>query len=446
MASDWERKRQRGASVLSDGGNGNDMETDKPDFTTKTLSVFTSRVRGVTVNQSNIGARPFSPLPGLLFPYFRRSIDADLDMVMRVITRHFGYLLDTTPSGVTATVNKLREDLERVIKTEEGLQVVHMFYGIEQALESATTLFLLIKHKRYSGFVLQGHNFTVSTPKGLMMPVNQESLLQEVMSLATHDTALEKICTLLSMIAIEDTHAERPGEEVAVMPSSIGNARQLFREVYIRRRNIDDETRREIDLAALDIAFDEEPEWLEITAGNIEMVASCVLSKDLPDHKLPFFLKDGNITSGSHIVAALAAFGPTAPTFMFPNGKKIVIGTGKDDPVFSMTEVSSVVDGKVTKRMAPKYPVIYIARRSTRVAAEDWVEMSSKGYVLQPPSGLGKKESSAHKILKGESIVEYWSKLQVFSRKNFEDDIVVYPSVGREVNVEADLPKNLFDF
>jgi len=394
-----------------------DIDTSRTIFATQSPNP-------VFAHQAFIGPNSLDH-PGVVFPYFKRMIAGDIDIIMRAVSEVFDVVLSTDGIEAAGMISKLREDLGSVINSNAGHELAHMSFGILQAVNSSSVMQLCITQRRYCGFVLYGDGISVATTVGAVSSDTPEAVKQQVSLLSTHHRALLRLRELLSDMTLNEKERSTldSGEEVSTRSfsvESIRTPRLVWNEIRTRLDSANTDELSEIKTLVDGLSFEEDevPAALEFNKENLELVVDLIRRQTLPPNDTFFHLDAQTALSGDTFTGILALFGATAPSYMIGQGKKVPIpSVDKSDWALQEIEIQKTVDGKIVKEKEKKLPVVYTERKPILQAVADWKDMILRGAILQPASQLARKATSRYKVHRGDMLMGIWKPLRVFSSK-----------------------------
>lgn len=297
-------------------------------------------------------------LPGVTFPYFDGMIDADGPTLSRIVHQYFYRNFGETKAQCHSAFVAWRKTVSDWIRTEAGRAISHVFFGIHLALESQTRLYVVCEDDRYLGFVLLGGHFHVSSQSVSVSPVEGEELRTEIRAMSQHARALDEIKELLSGQALLE------GGEVEKVEDDAMSARSLMRELW-RRKEFSGEDLQTLKKNIAKVHF-VKPAYLAPTIENLKRLIAVIAdpaSKEFEDEAM--YINPGRLYQRDPKYIALAAFGPTAPSFVNAQGLAYQIpGPTEHD--------AANVEVEVSGRKAKTMNLLIMTMKPIEIAFEDW--------------------------------------------------------------------------
>lgn len=396
---------------------------------------------------------PFN-YPGLVFPFFSNSVGGDISGIIQCLHVVFAPFMGKS-SDAASMIFKLSQDLEGIVSSLAGQEVSHMAWGILQAANKSCLIQMIISNGTYNGFVLYQQGIFAVNAEGTTFQCQPAPVVaQEILSLTTHNVALDKLVVLLSgMILNADENTDASVEvgdnefREEIDDGSLYSPRATWTEIQKRTKQMTPSQRAEVKSLVATLRFEAE-DYLEFTAENIAVLAHHIAEEEYPSDDAPMYLDASNCLEGGYVVALLSSFGPTAPSFLIAQGRKVPIPSrDQDDWARKMINVQRVVKKEIITERVAKFSHMYAERKKILQAAEDWAEIRHGGYVLQPEAKLTRKESSRYRVFEGELMLDFWTKLRPLAKGVEEEPAVVAgqgeaPKIG---GVSMDLV-TAFDF
>jgi hypothetical protein len=353
------------------------------------------------VNYGPASAVPASS--GIVFPYFHGMITPDFQFLPNFMWRFFLQSFGETRDAFTKGFKKWTDGSKSWCDSFLGLQLQHIFFGVQLALETQARVFIVSELETYQGFVLLGEGFSVVAHDKVYTPVSSEELRIHLSSMSIHNNALEKICDLLSASTLAGSKKRK-----RVVPGDISSNRSLYVEFH--QRSIDDDTEEKILSLANDLSFPER--YWRVNPTTIAKLFESYGKRDggHPESE-PMYIGSGLLNSVDAAYLALSVFGPTAPSFYTVKGeKKDIPAPGRPDPL-------SVLDAATGK---PILPVVPYTMKSIRTAMADLykVYMDRAIYVL-PRERAGPSRTTQ---FVGKARDEIWTSLRKHVGDRGEED------------------------
>jgi len=354
----------------------------------------------------NFGSAASVPsLPGLAFPYFHGLIVPDYQILPRIIWKFFLLSFGSNKESFTKGFKRWRDGVTSWVDSVVGLEMQHMVFGIDLALETQTRIFFVVDHETYHGFVLLGEGFSVVAHDREYRPVSRDELRAELAKISPHDNALSAICKMLSDATIGTSRKRAP-----VVQSSISSNRALWGEV--KKRRFSQEEQEKLLEHVNDLCFPERY-WKPSPESLEKLLDVYVNNAGIHPDNAPMYIGSGLLFSQDDAYFALSVFGPTAPSFFTIGGDKIEIpATGKADPL-------SVLDPDTKK---PKMPFIPYTMKSIKTAMQDLYKVyKDRAIYILPKERAGPSRTTQ---FIGKSRDTVWSSLRqhIGSREDDDDE------------------------
>lgn len=280
--------------------------------------------------QYNFGGPNDVPfLPGLVFPFFDRMMIPDNLTIRNILSRHFIRCFGDSRAEQQKTYKSIKGGLDSLTRTSVGLEYLHIFIGIELALDTQTRLFLVKVSDEYAGFVLLGARFSVLVDNEWHEAKSARELQKDVKLLSSHTASLHRVCEILSSLKIAAGDAE--SEPVTVNPDTISNGHDLWDAIAMRKtRDVVDE----LTSAMRGISFTRS--FLSINPKNIQWALEMVSTKrNVPlSRDIPVYVPSAFNLLNERILRVLACFGPDSFSLQNQTGTKYQITSAarRDDP------------------------------------------------------------------------------------------------------------------
>jgi hypothetical protein len=354
----------------------------------------------------------FPNTSGILFPYFDRMMDSDSAYIINVVGEFFAPTLGDTDGQISNTLAKISELLPSAIRTKEGAVLTHMAVMVRFLFMTGTTPYVIHTGSKYLGFALCGLGFNIMNQGARVQPVLGTTLKTIVSELGTHESALLKVASITSLVAIANGSRLGTVEEIT-LDKDLTSSLEVWREISWRAQNLSDGQKSELVKACADIDFDGET-FVEPTAINlVELCDLADVSSHFQDKKV--HLIESVIFNPDPLASLLSQFGPSVPSINFPQHRHIRFA--KDvatDSVMKMKECIRTVNGKEVKQLERDLKVLYVRKTSLREAVADWksVFLGSAGQPLK----LDKRAASGYIHLKDDDLKTLWFALYRYHR------------------------------
>jgi hypothetical protein len=217
-----------------------------------------------------------------------------------------------------------------------------------------------MRGSEYLGCAILGFGFGIAVNGKLILPDTSAVVKAEALELDAHSKAVADIRELLR---------EAGGESMMEVDTEINSSRQVYRMINARAK-VDDETvMKRLSEAVSRLSFNETylPAQIEAITKAIRFLT---IDADKSVDDWPMYLDPSMIYDVSRTHQVLAAFGPTAPSFVDSAGTEFGIPKGLDD-----LDPLSVVDISTGKRPLES---IFITMKRIPQAVGDWTNVVKK--------------------------------------------------------------------
>jgi hypothetical protein len=253
---------------------------------------------------------------GLVFPYFKGMLQADVPFVRRITMSRFLRLFGAAPADMLASWKALRDSIGISMTTPEGIVISHILMGIDLCLQSQTQVFLLFDNAIYLGFVLLGDEFSVFYRGVFHAPLKAKDLRTELQKMYTHDGALDELVAVFGKCTFK-------GDSKMVMKDDIMTPEGLLDMLAELDVEDEDEPTTEVTLIReLLKRLNFRGSYRSFKPVDIEWAISMILLS--PDERLGdqllFVPQKGWSGVGDRVFQILSAFGPHSFSFYDPAG------------------------------------------------------------------------------------------------------------------------------
>jgi hypothetical protein len=389
------------------------MEEDQAD-----LEVLDGHRRVSTLKEMVLVAKPapfypkcnFGPasavpsISGLVFPYFNGLITRDYQTMPDIVWQYFLMGFGSSKDTILRGFQRWSKGMKTWIESTQGMEMMHMFYGIKLALEAQARVYFVVEMGQYQGFVLLGEAFSIVAHEREYMPVNSDKVRVELGKISIHETALEEIVQMLSNATIGQTKKRK-----AITREDITRNRDLYLEV--QKRKFDDDEKDRLNTLAVQLSFPER--YLRVSPESIALLLNTYsLNDGVWDEKMPMYIGSGLLFETDSAYLALSVFGATAPSFFTVGGeKKDVPALGKPDPL-------SVLDPS-TK--LPMMPVIPYTMKGVRTAMNDLYKVwKDRAIYVLPKERAGPSRTTQ---FQRNARDEVWKSLRTYIGGRSEDEV-----------------------
>jgi hypothetical protein len=326
-------------------------------FSTMRKVVLTAKPSPMPLSY-NVGTPAEVPnLPGRVFPYFDRMNIPDTVTIRSIVSTFFLRNLGENRESQIGQFKLFRNSWERLSKTKQGGELVHMLVGIKLALETQTRLFLVYRDRHYAGFVLLGALWSVTVDNIVYNWESAEKVQEQAAMMSSHEFAVRAICEVLSKCPVMVGNHEGPA--VVVGKGEVKSALAMWNK--IKERKIEGENEENIKRVLGLVSYTrsyrevhvESLTWLFQSIGNPD-------DTDLDDDD-PLFLPPTFSLYHDRLFQLLCSFGPDAPSFYNSTGAIFSIpSSSKEDP-------NEVINERGVKAL----PMILVSLKSVQVALQD---------------------------------------------------------------------------
>lgn len=327
------------------------------EFSTMRKAVFIAKPSPLPLKYNCGSPAEVPKLPGRVFPYFDRMNIPDNYTIRSIISGFFLRNLGDSREAQKGQFKAFKNSWERLSKTPQGGELVHMLVGIKLALETQTRLFLVYRDESYSGFVLLGALWSISVDGKVYDWESAEKVQEQVALMSSHEYAVRTICGWLSKCPV--MIGAHSGPPVKVVPGDVPSALDMWNKIKERKLDSteEDEIKKVLGLVSYSRSYKEvnvdSLTWLFRSVGNPE---EDDITKDDPLYLPPTFA-----LYHDRLFQLLCTFGPDAPSFYNTTGAIYVIPpVGKEDP-------NNAINQKGEKAL----PIILVSLKSVQVAVQD---------------------------------------------------------------------------
>lgn len=135
---------------------------ESPGYFTSSGYDVVSVAKPPRIHAINVGPSSAVPQsPGILFPYFTGLLQPDSQSLTSFVLRHLFQLLGSTVQECQDTYALLRRGFNSLSTTDVGMELSHIGFGIDLALQTQGRCFVIIESNRYLGFTLLGARLAV---------------------------------------------------------------------------------------------------------------------------------------------------------------------------------------------------------------------------------------------------------------------------------------------
>jgi len=354
---------------------GGAADIDHTMMTISDLVLVPIPIAGIDLSAYSYTSKERLPGPGHVFPYFHGLLTPDRDLVGDVFFRYFGNCIAGSTEDFARLAGLLRRGFRNLQSCRQGLELQHIFYGIDMAVRLGGQFALISEGREYRGFAVVRTEGSILDKNVVRPALSTEDIKKEVDKLRVHERALAKIKTILD--GIPDVSGVATEMDIELYRLS---ARRLAEFIYTKDTSLlsDD------DKTALRDAIEEtvyaQTYW-EITPENLMKLLRALVHNKWFDADAPYYLYRGVALSTDPVTRALAAFGPDAPSCFQGDERRTISKPGVDDPNLVKT------DGRRTR-----LPYIPIYRVPILTAATHWKSVQSRGEIRFKPPRAKKPE------------------------------------------------------
>jgi len=225
-------------------------------------------------------------------------------------------------------------------------------------------MFAILEGDEYMGFTLLGEEYILYDGKDFYAPESSASIAEQVAAMSGHAAAVEKICTMISKLALKETDADGKEKKEEVDKRKITTSGLLVEEIV--KRKFSKEAKAEFAEISRHLKFQED--FYPNTPDRLLWLLQ-YLTKDYSvqlDPKVPQYIPANVDLLDDRVFRVLCAFGPDAPSFQNTSGKDH----------FALGRVAADGDGPL--KLGDKVeipPKLHVAMKSVAVATADWKKM-----------------------------------------------------------------------
>lgn len=297
---------------------------------------------------------------GLLFPYFKGMNIPDSSVIIDTLQRYFYHGFGNNEETCFQNFDRLRKGIPAFCRTESGIAMSHIFFGIDMAIRAQAGISFLHTNTEYHGFALLGNNFRIHYLGKSVSSMEKGSLNEAVKELMTSEVLLERL--LVKIEALDLT----TGGKQKIDRAAITRNRHIFRE-YKRRVKPSTEESDEIRDLANRCAFHET--FWPMDAEHISRILDTYTGHyNLPDDA-PMCIQPDTLNDKTENIEIFSAFGHTCPVISSNMGKK-------DVQIYD-TDVGTIEEEhlKLELQLPKGIPIFDV---SYKAAAISWHSISNK--------------------------------------------------------------------
>ncbi|QPB44673.1 hypothetical protein [Tulasnella ambivirus 4] len=247
-------------------------------------------------------------ISGTVLPYYPTLLLFDPNYLFATFTRLFKYCLGNNLGEATAVLRIIKAGVNTLGRTSFGSEMSHALCAINLALDTGCGIVFLRDGNQYKGAVILGCNYQIFKGLNITVPTPRSQLIEDIKTRMGHSYSLKELAGLLSKTPLYDEDEETL-EDVSV--DEIASPRALYLAVI--QRKLAPEFTKAVHTLAVRLSFTQE--YLKVTADNVFEVMEAISTKSQLPSSYPFPYKTQHLFTRDTTLAALVAFGTTAPTF-----------------------------------------------------------------------------------------------------------------------------------
>lgn len=348
------------------------------------------------VSSMNFGAPGNVPvLPGLLFPYFDGLNRPDYTTIREIFIQHFFRLFGETFESCKEKHAEYKQGIQNLCNTKAGMELTHVFKGIQLALQTQTRLYVLFD-AGYKGFLLLGAQFSIWDGSKWVNPVSPEELKVEISLMDTHGRNITRIAEMLSDMTLKNKRKE------TVTAADLNSATELMGKMKIRSFE-EFEGKKEFDECLQGLVWPKD--YWKISPASLLSFLSNYSSEGAPspNPEYPMYIPSCDSPISDTLFQHLAVFGPDAPSMWNTRGSAYALVPGS-------TRKSD--KGKEKEEEMPAAPKeLIILPKPLLVAYRDWNKVFNTAMISMNPAERA-KEYRGHVVQDVEVKQKLWAKLQ----------------------------------
>jgi hypothetical protein len=390
-----------------DDGNDYILEEDEEDAHSLRLAIDEA-VMSAKPSPFDVSINCGSPsevpnLPGLLFPYFHGITAPDPNFMRIFCINYFFRNLGDIGQNPRDAYKALRSAISPFAHTPEGVAIVHIFKGIELALEAQCVCYILMDKDVYLGFCLLGKGFQVFAHGGWVKPMEASKLRKDLDTILTHDNVIEKIYTLTKgWPKLRGCVMGKVGD----IKTSLGLLQELAKNDFTKvdEREDSEDLYDQLESHLKRLSFGDKYKRfspVDLAWAVSEMTEH--LNRPLPDDTPVYIPTTQYHLMGRKEYQVLLSFGPRSPSFRMTSGSEYRIPKEinvKGDPFIekqAKDEKKFVIDK------------LLIGEKLPHVALQEWDQVVRTGKVrFEPNERAG--ASRAH-CFRGDPREQIWKSL-----------------------------------
>jgi len=133
-------------------------------------------------------------LPGIIFPYFSGMLSPDNNIIRTTIGNLFFRCLGPDPREAFSS---FRKDVGMLGSTSAGIELSHIFQGVNISLEAQGQLYLMFDGSVYLGFVVLGAKWQINVGNVWHSPSASADLREALKEIHTHVGSIESIANMM---------------------------------------------------------------------------------------------------------------------------------------------------------------------------------------------------------------------------------------------------------
>jgi len=335
--------------------------------------------------------------PGFLCPFVLDLSLPDRSIPIDIINRYFLGCLGDTEREAADAFNRLKASWGVLAITPWGMELAHMYWCLGYMMLTGCTIRVITSSvDKYMGCALLGDGYALQLDDSLIHPASVEKMREDFSAASPHDAA---VSVIFNKIFFTDNEKRA---EAKMTCTSIHDLRKV-----LAKQGTSELGRREIEknAAFLDYANDFRP--LPITGANISKILQ-IIAETTMDESL-VYLHHSEIMNPSRTERLWSAFGPLAPSFRVPAGKKMELSGS-----FEVTERSS--KGAKTSRIVKKIGFIL---KPLAEAILDLEAVKRDKFILNPHGTALMGRVSAQSLIRtveGEQCTSVLAALRSFAQ------------------------------
>lgn len=324
----------------------------------------------------NVGSSTSIPeSSGLLFPYFHGLTQPDPLTITSFVLKHLFPLLGNTVQECQSNYADLRRGFASLSTTDVGMEMTHLIFGLNLAIQVQGRCFAIIDSRRYLGFALLGARFAIFDSTKWIAASESEDLHDDLSALDPHASAVKELVSIFGNLTASKVYKGLPVTETTFgKPSGI-----LSLQAGLDLDSIGD-VENEIDrhLRSLNYMGDG---YLQRNPQTVADILATILADDNIFLERPTYIPSIRAPLESREFIGLSRFGPEAPSLWNERGQEFECVArevpGQSGQKRKMGELDTYANMPIRLIITPK-PLMIAVKDMVKVVERGAVRMDLK--------------------------------------------------------------------